>query len=60
VSQAEVFSEAIDLMHTLVQDRDNADIFIRESAPIDKVVFVMEEIAFDAEFGGDLARIFHR
>ena len=54
--QTEVFPETIDLMHTLAQDRDNADFLIRESAPIDKVVFVMEVIAFDAEFGRDGAR----
>lgn len=56
MSEAEVFPEAIDLMHMLVQDRDNADFVIREPAPISKVALVVEEVALNAEFGGDGAR----
>ena len=43
-------------MHPLVQDGDDADISVREVAPIDVMVFVAEEISLDAELGRDGAR----
>lgn len=36
-----------------MQDRHDADVLIREPAPIDEVGFVMEEETFYAKFSGD-------
>lgn len=55
-SHAEVFSEPVDLMHSLMQDRDDTDIAFRKPTPIDEVAFVAEEVTLNAEFGGDGAR----
>ena len=40
VSVAKVFFETVDLVHARMQDRDDADIAIGQSAPIDDVMFV--------------------
>ena len=45
--------QAVDLMHTLVQDRHDADFAVREQFPVDEVLLVAAEIAVDAELGGD-------
>ena len=50
-SQAEIFPEAIDLVHPLVQNRHDADVAVREPPPIDEVPFIAEEVAVDVEFG---------
>lgn len=55
-SQAEIFPEAIDLVHPLVQDRHDADVAVREPPPIDEMPFVAEEVAIDAEFGRNGSR----
>jgi hypothetical protein len=47
--QAEIISESLNLMHPLVQDRNDADVIVREAAPIDKMLFVAEEVTFDTK-----------
>ncbi|MDQ0625829.1 hypothetical protein QFZ39_005104 [Paraburkholderia graminis] len=49
-SKTKIIPETIDLMHPLVQDRDDADVAVGEMAPIDEMVFVTEKIALNAEF----------
>lgn len=56
MSQAEVFAEPTDLVQSLMQDRNDTDILVREPVPINEVMFVAKAVAFDAEFGGDGAR----
>lgn len=51
--QIEVFPETIDLVHPLVQDRDDTDIAIGKQAPVDKVALVAEDIALNAKFRRD-------
>jgi hypothetical protein len=48
---AEVFPKTIDLVHPLMQDCHNADVAVREPAPIDEMPFIAEEVAFNTEFG---------
>src|SRR5690606_10987265 len=52
-SQAEIFSEAVNLVHSFVQDSDDPDVAVREPAPIDEVMLVAKETAFDTELGRD-------
>lgn len=49
VSGSKIFREPVNLMHALMQDRDDTDIAVRQSTPIDEVVLVPEEVPFDAE-----------
>ena len=49
----EILPEPFDLVHPLVQDRDDADVAVQQAPPIDQVSFVAEHIAVDAELGGD-------
>ena len=43
-------------MHALMQDRDDTDIAVGQSAPIDEVVFAPEEEPFNAELCRDRLR----
>jgi len=43
-------------MHPLMNDCDNADVTVRQPAPIDEMTFIAEEVAFDAELGWNGAR----
>ena len=52
-SAVKIFLESVDLMHALMQDRDDTDIAVGQSAPIDDVVFVPKEEPFDAELCRD-------
>lgn len=52
-AHAEIFPEAIDLVHPLMQDRHDTDIAVREPAPMDEVPFVAKEETFNAELGGN-------
>ncbi|WIY53878.1 hypothetical protein O9Z70_04880 [Devosia sp. YIM 151766] len=51
--QAEFLAESINLVHALVEDSNDADISVRETAPIDKMPFVLEEISLYSELRGD-------
>ena len=53
----EVLLETINLMHPLVQDRDNSDIPVRKVPPIHEMPLVPEEIPFHPEFGGHGPRL---
>lgn len=47
--QVEIIPEPLDLMHPLMEDRNDADIAAREAAPIDKMLLVAEKISVDAK-----------
>ena len=51
-----VVAEAIDLMHPLVQDRHDADVAVREAAPVNDVALLAEVEALDPELGPDRFR----
>lgn len=53
VSVAKIFLEPVDLVHALMQNRDDTDIAVGQSAPINEVVLVPEEEPFDAELCRD-------
>src|SRR5690606_17500399 len=55
-SAVKIFLEPVELMHALMQDRDDTDIAVAQSAPIDEVVLVAEEGPFDAELCRDRLR----
>ena len=55
-SEAEILAEAGDLVHSLVQDRHDADVAVRQSSPIDEMPFVTEEITVNAELGRNGSR----
>jgi hypothetical protein len=50
---SEILSEAVDLVHTFMEDCHNADVAIREMTPVDEMPLVAEEEPLDAEFGRD-------
>lgn len=52
-SRVRIVFEAVDLVHPLMQDRDDTDVTVREYSPVDEVPFVTEVVAFDAEVGRD-------
>lgn len=45
-SVTKIFLEPVDLVHALIQDRDDTDIAVGRSVPIDEVMFVREEEPF--------------
>ena len=47
-TQSEVIPETIDLMHALVQDCNDANVAIRQTAPVDEVAFIAKEVPIDA------------
>jgi len=47
--------KAVELVHAFVQDRYDTDIAVGESAPIDEMVAVAEDVAVNAESGRDRA-----
>lgn len=49
---SEILPESLNLVHPFVQDRDDADVAVRQAPPIDEVAFVAENIAVDPERGG--------
>jgi hypothetical protein len=55
-SVAKIFLETVDLMHPLMQNRDDTDITIGKSAPIDEMVLVSKEVSFNAKLCRDLSR----
>ena len=44
-----MFPKSPDLMHPLMQDRDDADVAIAEAPPIDEMPLVSEDVAVDPE-----------
>jgi hypothetical protein len=48
----EILLETINLMHPLVEDRDNTDIAIRQVPPIHEMPLVPEEIPFHPNSAG--------
>src|SRR5690606_32273322 len=50
-SQPEIRAESVDLMHALVEDRHDADLAVREPAPIDDMALIAKRESLDAEFG---------
>src|SRR5574337_1053867 len=55
-SQSKIFPESFDLVHPFVQNRDDADVPVRQPSPINEMPLVAEEIAVDAERGRDRPR----
>jgi hypothetical protein len=51
--QAEIVPEPVDLVHPLMQEGHDANVPIREAAPIDKVPFVAEKLTFNTKVGGN-------
>src|SRR5690606_27929168 len=50
---AKILAEPIHLVHALVEDCNDADISVRETAPIDEMPFVSEEISLYVELRRD-------
>ena len=47
-TQSEVIPETIDLMHARVQDCNDANVAIRQTALVDEVAFIAKEVPIDA------------
>jgi hypothetical protein len=50
-AEPEVIAEAVDLMHSLVQDGHDPDVAIRKMTPVDEMALVAEEEPFDTKIG---------
>ncbi len=48
-SKSEILAEPVDLVHALMQDRDNADVPVRETPPIHDMPLVAEHKAIDVK-----------
>ncbi len=49
----EIITEAVNLMHPLVQDSHDPDVAIREMTPVDEMTLVAKEVSLDAKFRRD-------
>ncbi len=53
LAAAEIVFEPFDLVHSFMQDRDDADVAVRERTPVNKMSFISKVIAADTKIGRD-------